>query len=607
MTRRRGLSLNTHLDKQIEIERKYWRQVAERLIAVISTLAERGLAFRGDIERFGALHNGNYLGLLELIAKFDPFLANHIEQYGNKGTGKSSYLSKTICNELIHLMAEKTRTSILKDLKKAGYFSLSVDSTPDLSHVDQLAVIVRYVSPDDGFPIERFLTFLQLNDHSGKNIANVVLNYLENNCKIDFNKCRGQSYDNAANMSGMYNGMQKILLDKNKFAVYFPCGGHSLNLIGRAAVDCCLPAVNFFAIIQQVYTFFSVSTKRWTVLKSCLVSDSTVPKRLCDTRWEAHAKTVSAISDGYESIIDALHCLYTNEYEKGDTRREAGILQEKMEELEFVFMLEFWNRILDEFHKTSKALQDSKISLSTCAKLYSSLLQFLKKNRDSFDEFEARAKERLPDVNYKAENQRQRRRYLNVPNVDEDLSARDKFRIKAFIVMMDTLEANLQKRALIYQNIADKFSFLVDLDVPDSELQNGVKCLMKDYPEDVDINLIGKVKHFHIYVKMHHAANNQNLNHQDLYQIIFKDKLNLAFPNVEATLRLFLSLMVTNCSGERSFSRLKRLKNELRTTMLQQKLSDLAILCIEAEKLRTLSFDDIIDDFAKLKSRKKFF
>jgi len=72
----------------------------------------------------------------------------------------------------------------------------------------------------------------------------------------------------------------------------------------------------------------------------------------------------------------------------------------------------------------------------------------------------------------------------------------------------------------------------------------------------------------------------------------------MAFPNVEAILRLFLSVMVTNCSGERSFSRLKRIKNELRVTMSQERLSALSILCIERDILRQTNFNELIDDFA---------
>ena len=95
----------------------------------------------------------------------------------NKGSGVTSYLSKTICDEFIQIMAHEVRESILDDLKTAGYFSLSVDSTPDRSHIDQLTVIVRYVSPDDGLPIERFLTFLDMGSHTGENMANIVHNH----------------------------------------------------------------------------------------------------------------------------------------------------------------------------------------------------------------------------------------------------------------------------------------------------------------------------------------------------------------------------------------------------------------------------------------------
>ena len=79
----------------------YWRQVLERVVEVICTLSERGLAFRGSNETFGSSHNGNYIGLLELIAKFDSFLAAHIAKYGHPGRGHTSYLSKTICEEII--------------------------------------------------------------------------------------------------------------------------------------------------------------------------------------------------------------------------------------------------------------------------------------------------------------------------------------------------------------------------------------------------------------------------------------------------------------------------------------------------------------------------
>ena len=63
---------------------------------------------------------------------------------------------------MIQFMAKKVRESIVADVKKVEYFSFSVDSTPDIFHIDQLTLIIRYVSPVNGIPSERCITFLEL-------------------------------------------------------------------------------------------------------------------------------------------------------------------------------------------------------------------------------------------------------------------------------------------------------------------------------------------------------------------------------------------------------------------------------------------------------------
>ncbi|GFX42977.1 histone-lysine N-methyltransferase SETMAR [Trichonephila clavipes] len=57
------------------------------------------------------------------------------------------------------------------------------------------------------------------------------LEILETNGLL-LDNCRGQSFDNAANMSGRYNDVQAILKEKNKFANYVPYIAYSLNLVG---------------------------------------------------------------------------------------------------------------------------------------------------------------------------------------------------------------------------------------------------------------------------------------------------------------------------------------------------------------------------------------
>ena len=45
-----------------------------------------------------------------------------------------------------------------------------------------------------------------------------------------------------------------------------------------------------------------------------------------------------------------------------------------------------------------------------------------------------------------------------------------------------------------------------------------------------------------------------------LNKVIIEDNIECAFSNVEISLRIYLTLMVTNCKTERSFSQIKRIK-----------------------------------------------
>lgn len=74
--------VDRELVKQLNKEKYFWTQVLQRVISVVTFLSERGSAFKGDTEKFDSPLNGNYLGCLELLAKYDPFLSEHIRTHG---------------------------------------------------------------------------------------------------------------------------------------------------------------------------------------------------------------------------------------------------------------------------------------------------------------------------------------------------------------------------------------------------------------------------------------------------------------------------------------------------------------------------------------------
>jgi len=604
------------VDKQLHQnmleQRSYWKNVLTRCVATITFLCERGQSFRGSNEIVGSSSNGNYLGILELIGQFDPFLSQHIHYHANRGRGHTSYLSKAICEELIAMMGKQVLGRIKDEISKSRYFSVSVDSTPDIAHTDQLTIILRYVNMTDHKPVERFLTFISISSHTGQNLADTLLQYLKDH-DIDFDNCRGQMYDNASNMSGKYNGMQQILKNKNSLVDYIPCVGHSLNLVGQSAVDCCIEAVSFFGFLQRLYAFFVASTHRWGVLQTHVEQQPgcLVPKHPSDTRWSARADATEALFRGYRQFQSALEEISADENQNRETRNEADSLAEKMGTIEVALMCELWNDILQRFNCCSKLLQSATIELTPAICLLKSLNEFLHARRENFDFYEQQACDRCGNSTYKSESRRMPKRKKrdndgNATDATEGMTGQQKFKVNTFYVIIDQLRSALQKRIEAYSVVLQRFGVLTEFDsMTDEDINTAITGLVSVYHKDLNTDFASEFRQFICWYKNKLPSSSPSTGcAQHMFVLLHTTGVNAAFPNTEVALRIYLALMATNCSGERSFSQLKRIKDVKRSTMHQQRLGALALLCIESDLLRELDFSSVIEEFAVVKARK---
>ncbi|KAL4119590.1 hypothetical protein QTP88_012389 [Uroleucon formosanum] len=246
----------------------------------------------------------NFLMSLELIFEFDPFLAQHINKYGNAGRGLTSYLSSTVFEEVISIMAEKVNKYSVDEIKCRKYFFIIVDSTPDIKHIDQLSFIVRYVN-DQGLPVERFLEFIPKAGHKSAELFDVVNDFIKR-YGLDWSNCRGQSYDDANDMSGSYSGLQARVKEINNLIYFVPCAAHSLNLVGTHAVDNSKEAVKYFGLMQHLFTFFTISTHRWKILGNNLKPGTHTLKHPSFTRWSSRDAACLSINANWSEIINAL-------------------------------------------------------------------------------------------------------------------------------------------------------------------------------------------------------------------------------------------------------------------------------------------------------------
>uniref|UniRef100_A0A3B3QZT7 TTF-type domain-containing protein n=1 Tax=Paramormyrops kingsleyae TaxID=1676925 RepID=A0A3B3QZT7_9TELE len=458
------------LKQQFDSEHAYWKEVLRRVVVVVRHLSERGLAFRGKTEIIGRSDNGNFLGTLEVISEFDPFLKAHMEKFGNAGKGTPSYLSSTICQEFIELMGD-LHYVIRKTIPYSDYTTITAGLEPN-----------------------------------------------EN---------------------------------------------------------------------QRIETL----------------------KSLSDTRWTAHTTATKALCQNYANIQQSLLELSEDSSQHVTTKREAVSLSSKMEQLENAFLCNLWNNILQRFHRTSAVLQAVDLDLSNAVDLVGSLRGYVANLRDDFDKFENAAKKMSPSVSqsYKADTQRQRKRTKKAdepPEPDSVRPGRDKFRTTVFIAIIDRLLAEIDRRYDSYKNIRETFGFLSHLSsISLEDLRREATTLQEKYIGDLEADFVEEIVHFREYVK---ESQGKDTSAGLLLRDLRERNLQTAFPNVDIALRLFMTLPVTNASGERSFSKLGLIKNRLRSTMGQNKLNHLTLMSLESDILRKLDFTSLINDFTR-KARKANF
>lgn len=494
-----------------------------------------------------------------------------------------------------------------------------MDSTPDEGHVDQLTLIFRYL--EENIPVERFVAFMPNQGHKSKDMFKGLDTFLKEN-DLDIQNCRGQSYDNASSMSGKYNGIQALVLAENNLALWVPCAGHSLNLVVQAAAECCLSAVSFFDFLEELYVYFTASTNRYKVLTDCLKRTETknpilIPKRTKTTRWSCRADATKALLRGYKEIKNVLLEISENKEELGKSRIVALSLYKKMLKIQTGLYAVFWNDILGQVNKTSETLQNPRLDVNTAVLALKSLRSFIGTKRDSFEEYVVKVAELDDFVEYDSETQRKRKINVRLSPLDSvqtpeiEMSSSNRFRIQSFLPVIDQLESSLKQRLDAYKLVDNRFGFLCKLDILDDKkiilaAQNLVKLYDNDLDDQLGNELIQFKAFYQEFLKDDDGKNDKVISQERwMYQLLIEKNLKDCFPNIEVALRMYLSLMVTNSSGERSFSKLKLIKNRLRTSMTEERLNTLALLSIESDILRQINYEDIISDFINTKLRRK--
>ena len=116
-----------------------------------------------------------------------------------------------------------------------------------------------------------------------------------------------------------------------------------------------------------------------------------------------------------------------------------------------------------------------------------------------------------------------------------------------------------------------------------NELKKNCLQLENLFSENGDKNINGLDLFQEIQYIIQFDLANSDLNPRKLLEFICDKNFKNCLPNLFIILRIILTMPVSVASAERSFSKLKLIKNHLRTTMTQNNFDGLSIILIERD------------------------
>ncbi|XP_030214602.1 zinc finger MYM-type protein 1-like isoform X3 [Gadus morhua] len=590
---------DSQMEAAKERERQKNRAIMFRLMDITLFLAKQALAFRGNEEGLSSSNRGNFLNLVDLLGQYDSVLGLHLDVVKEKQTSNQrcqvSLLSNRTQNDLIKALSVYVKRIIQKEVTEASQFSILLDETTDVSHIEQVSFVVRYVH---NMTIkERFVQLCDVASTTGEALENVVMKLLEQN-NLNIQDVCGQGYDGAANMSGRYNGLQSRIQKQNERALYVHCHAHCLNLILVESAKSNKHFVDFFTVVERLYTFIANSTKRhaaFVATQKAMNPDQRVLElqRLSDTRWSWREDALKTIRKVLPAALQYLRDL--RECDPPDLAAgEAKMLLSSID-FEFLLCLEIAMPVFMETSVASKVLQQDDLDLAAAYSVLDGVLKrVVELRRDSqfsqiYNTATTIAEEN--DINIPTKIPGRRRKVpaklkytsQSAREDDEVQTLEEYYRGRTYDTFLDRLRQELERRFYGEGKTRDIVMSLQRLIDPEQwkDIDQGLDTAHSQCEfyglQGEDTNLQTELRVFHASYKCPKRTVKSTLE-------IFKEHdAHIIFPTLFKLIKIYATLPVSTATVERSFSKLKLVKTRLRNQCGQERLSDLLLLSIEKD------------------------
>ena len=402
-------------------------------------------------------------------------------------------------------------------------------------------------------------------------------------------------------MSGPTGGVQAHFRRLHPEAIYVHCYAHELNLVLCHTCRAVSEAVEFFNFLESVYSFFSTSLVNHHMFKetqSKLGLTAVELVQLSQTRWACRLHSINAVVATLPAILECLSAI--------KSPLAIGI-KAKLSKFSTVYALLMFQSLLSITESFHKALQKETLDLAEALIGNDALCDTLKDKRT--DAFSIEVYERTkalclthsvtePQVN-KRHKQKRMEDFVFETTLGShtELGSSQTFKTGLLFPCVDRMVSELTLR----------FSSV------DADLLKGIQACSPKSENFLNVSHLDELaRHYSIDLETEEVLVAKNYlarkteagcPAQDMlavHSLLHPDM----FPSLREINQVSLTVPVSSCSCERSFSVLRRLHSWLRQTMDQRKLHNLAVLSIENDIAVKLSRDRVIDRFATLKNRR---
>jgi hypothetical protein len=320
----------------------------------------------------------------------------------------------------------------------------------------------------------------------------------------------------------------------------------------------------------------------------------------CSTRWTVRALSLKTVLDNYSSLLQFFD--EVAESDKTEAGAKASGLLQQCLKFDNFFILRLLYKVFSRAETVSSSIQKVGLDMYQTHLQLKQLKADIANMRDD-NEFETVWADVSQCANSLELNEPELPRPRKIPRRLDDNSSTQYSHISVmamyrqrYFEVIDSLTSGLENRfpSTVFEHMTNIEKFVI----------GQTKCdnIMAFYGDNLDADRL--TLHRDMFLDIARQRNIVMKSFHDALTVLRGSNsdqeagnLSLLLPEIAKLVCLALTIPVTTCTAERSFSTLRRLKTYLRSTMSQYRLNHVTLLHVHKSLCEELDTDAIADAF----------